>query len=83
MLNIQNKMLQPSYDVVIVGGGQAGLCISHYLQKAGISHVVLEKETELTHSWRRKRWDNFALVTPNWQCLLPELLTKGKTLMAL
>ncbi|AWK41113.1 MSMEG_0569 family flavin-dependent oxidoreductase [Photorhabdus laumondii subsp. laumondii] len=72
MLSIQNQMLQPNYDVVIIGGGQAGLCISHYLQKAGIDHVVLEKESELTHSWCHKRWNNFTLVTPNWQCLLPE-----------
>lgn len=41
-------------------------------KKANIEHVVLEKEPELTHAWRRKRWDNFTLVTPNWQCLLPE-----------
>jgi len=34
--------------------------------------VVLEKESELTHAWRQKRWDNFTLVTPNWQCLLPD-----------
>ncbi|MCW7763909.1 MSMEG_0569 family flavin-dependent oxidoreductase [Photorhabdus luminescens] len=72
MLSIQNQTLQPNYDVVIIGGGQAGLCISHYLQKAGINHVILEKESELTHSWHHKRWDNFTLVTPNWQCLLPE-----------
>ncbi|MDC5073603.1 MSMEG_0569 family flavin-dependent oxidoreductase [Acinetobacter baumannii] len=71
-LNIQAQELQSNYDVVIVGGGQAGLCISHYLQKAGINHVVLEKESELTHAWRQKRWDNFTLVTPNWQCLLPD-----------
>lgn len=72
MLNLNTQVLKPEYDVVIVGGGQAGLCISYYLKKAGIDHVVLEKETELTHAWRQKRWDNFTLVTPNWQCLLPD-----------
>lgn len=41
-------------------------------EKANIDHVVLEKESELTHAWRNKRWDNFTLVTPNWQCLLPD-----------
>lgn len=39
--------------------------------------MVLEKESELTHAWRQKRWDNFTLVTPNWQCLLPDHPYKG------
>ncbi|ANF83299.1 FAD-dependent oxidoreductase (plasmid) [Acinetobacter sp. NCu2D-2] len=67
----QPTALKSHYDVVIVGGGQAGLSVSHYLKQANINHVVLEKEDSLTHSWRKKRWDNFTLVTPNWQCLLP------------
>lgn len=58
------------YDVVIVGGGQAGLSISYYLKQDGISHVVLEKN-RLGHAWREERWDTFCLVTPNWQCTLP------------
>lgn len=68
---LQATALKSHYDVVIVGGGQAGLSVSHYLKQAKIDHVVLEKEDCLTHSWRKKRWDNFTLVTPNWQCLLP------------
>ena len=67
----QPTALKSHYDVVIIGGGQAGLAVSHYLKQANIDHVVLEKEDSLTHSWRKKRWDNFTLVTPNWQCLLP------------
>jgi putative flavoprotein involved in K+ transport len=58
------------YSVVIVGGGQAGLSLSHCLQQRGIDHLVIEKRT-LVHSWRTQRWDSFCLVTPNWQCKLP------------
>lgn len=56
--------------VLVIGGGQAGLSVSHYLGHAGIGHVVLERETAL-HAWRDQRWDHFTLVTPNWQCALP------------
>lgn len=56
--------------VLIVGGGQAGLSLSHFLQQQDIDHLVLEKHTPM-HSWRTQRWDAFSLVTPNWQCRLP------------
>ena len=58
------------YGAVVVGGGQAGLSVSHHLSEAGIDHVVFEKRTAM-HTWRDARWDNFCLVTPNWQCRLP------------
>jgi putative flavoprotein involved in K+ transport len=58
------------YSVLVVGGGQAGLSISYYLKQAGIDHIIFEKHT-VTHTWRNQRWDNFCLVTPNWQCALP------------
>ncbi len=59
------------FTVLIVGGGQAGLSISHYCQRHNIDHLVVEKN-QLMHAWKEKRWDSFTLVTPNWQCLLPE-----------
>ena len=58
------------YPVVIVGGGQAGLSTSHHLRMQGIDHLVLEKHRAM-HAWSTQRWDNFCLVTPNWQCDLP------------
>jgi len=58
------------HSVAIVGGGQAGLSLSYYLQQRGIDHIVLEKRSPL-HAWRTQRWDSFCLVTPNWQCKLP------------
>ena len=60
----------PHHSVIVVGGGQAGLSASYYLQQQGIDHLVLEKHS-LTHTWRNQRWDAFSLVTPNWQCALP------------
>ncbi|WP_256361224.1 MSMEG_0569 family flavin-dependent oxidoreductase [Methylomonas koyamae] len=64
------------YEVIVVGGGQAGLSVSYYLQKHGINHVVFEKN-RIGHSWRHDRWDSFCLVTPNWQCRLPDFPYQG------
>ncbi|MDB5848059.1 MAG: FAD-dependent oxidoreductase [Rhodoferax sp.] len=57
-------------SVAIVGGGQAGLSLSYHLQQRSIDHVVIEKHHAM-HAWQNQRWDNFCLVTPNWQCKLP------------
>lgn len=62
---------QPThYSVLIVGGGQAGLSMSARLQEKKIDHLIFEKNT-MMHSWKTQRWDSFTLVTPNWQCELP------------
>lgn len=58
------------FSVVVIGGGQAGLSMSYLLQQRGVSHVVLEGK-RIASAWRDERWDNFCLVTPNWQCRLP------------
>ncbi|MFF0947952.1 MSMEG_0569 family flavin-dependent oxidoreductase [Rhizobium leguminosarum] len=63
--------LKSHYSAVVVGGGQAGLSASHYLKRHGIDHVVFEKKT-VAHKWKNERWDAFCLVTPNWQCQLPD-----------
>ena len=63
--------------VVVVGAGQAGLSASYHLCKSGIDHVVLERSQRF-HSWKKDRWDSFCLVTPNWQCRLPDWHYKGR-----
>lgn len=57
--------------VVVVGGGQAGLAASYCLRQLSVPHVVLERHC-LASSWRVDRWDSFCLVTPNWQCRMPD-----------
>ena len=49
-------------EVVIVGGGQAGLAMSYCLTAQAREHVVLEAE-QPAHAWRT-RWDSFALKSP-------------------
>lgn len=50
--------------MVIVGAGQAGLCLSYELTRANKEHVILERG-KVGESWRG-RWDSFCLVLPNW-----------------
>jgi len=61
--------MDESTDVVIIGGGQAGLATSHELTRGGIEHVVLERG-RIGETWRG-RWASFCLVTPNWSVRLP------------
>lgn len=55
--------------VVVIGGGQAGLAVSHELTTRDVDHVVLERAS-IGQTWR-DRWDSFCLVTPNWTVQLP------------
>ncbi len=56
--------------VVVIGGGQAGLAMSHHLRGRGIDHVILERG-EVANSWRTERWDSLRMLTPNWMTRLP------------
>ncbi|RVU86423.1 MSMEG_0569 family flavin-dependent oxidoreductase [Leucothrix sargassi] len=58
-------------SVIVIGAGQAGMSMSYCLKEQGIDHLVLEKNKQIANSWRNERWDEFCLVTPNWQCQLP------------
>ncbi len=62
--------------VVVIGGGQAGLSVAACLQRRGIRPVVLERH-RIGHAWQQQRWDSFCLVTPNWQCRLPDFPYDG------
>jgi putative flavoprotein involved in K+ transport len=57
-------------DVVVVGGGQAGLAMAWYLTQQGLRFVVLEAGPEVGHVWR-SRWDSLKLFTPAQYDALP------------
>lgn len=68
--------MDESFDVVVVGGGQAGLATSRALQQRGLTHVVLER-ARIGETWRSQRWDSFRLNTPGWANALPGLEFPG------
>jgi putative flavoprotein involved in K+ transport len=50
-------------DVVVVGGGQAGLAVGYHLARQDLSFVILDAGHRVGDSWRR-RWDSLRLFTP-------------------
>ncbi len=61
-----------TYDVIVIGGGQAGLATAWHLAQQGLRYVVLEAGGELGASWRG-RWDSLELFTPAEFDALPGL----------
>jgi putative flavoprotein involved in K+ transport len=65
------QTMKPEHtEVVVIGGGQAGLAMSYYLTQQSRDHVVLEQH-RIGESWRTKRWDSLRLIGPNWTLRLP------------
>jgi putative flavoprotein involved in K+ transport len=56
---------------LIVGGGQAGLTMSHRLKQRGLAHLVLERH-RIAERWRSERWDGLRFQFPNWSVSLPD-----------
>lgn len=63
-------------DVIVIGGGQAGLATSRCLAARGIEHVVLERG-RVAERWRTERWASLRMLTPRWQSRLPGYRYEG------
>jgi putative flavoprotein involved in K+ transport len=61
-----------SVEVLVVGGGQAGLAMSEHLTRAGIPHLVLERNG-IAQRWRSERWDSLVANGPAWHDRFPGL----------
>lgn len=51
------------FDVIVIGGGQAGLTVGYHLQKLGLKFLILDANARIGDAWR-KRWDTLRLFTP-------------------
>ena len=63
-------------DVIIIGGGQAGLAMSRSLALRDIDHVVLERG-RIGERWYSERWRSLRLLTTNAMSALPGLPYDG------
>src|SRR4051794_13148479 len=64
-------MPDETIETLVIGGGQAGLVMSHRLTQRGISHLVLERH-RVAERWRSERWDGLRFQFPNWSVRLPD-----------
>lgn len=51
------------YDVIVIGGGQAGLSVGYHLARRGLRFVILDASARIGDAWRL-RWDSLRLFTP-------------------
>jgi putative flavoprotein involved in K+ transport len=63
-------------EVLVVGGGQAGVAMSEHLGKAGVPHLVLERG-RIAERWRSERWDSLVANGPAWHDRFPGLEFPG------
>jgi putative flavoprotein involved in K+ transport len=64
------------FDVVVIGAGQAGLAIGHFLAGAGRRFLIVDGADSIAAAWRG-RWDSLVLFTPRRYDSLPGLTFPG------
>jgi putative flavoprotein involved in K+ transport len=60
------------YDVIVIGGGQAGLAMGYHLARRGLSFLIIDAADAPGAAWRN-RWDSLTLFTPAKYSALPGL----------
>jgi cation diffusion facilitator CzcD-associated flavoprotein CzcO len=57
--------MREHHDIVVTGGGQAGLAMSTVLEQHGREHLVLERG-RVGERWRNERWESLRFQFPTW-----------------
>lgn len=57
-------------DVLVVGGGQAGLAVGYYPRRSGLSFAILDAEEGPGGAWRNG-WDSLTAFSPARYSSLP------------
>ncbi|MGW1675094.1 ArsO family NAD(P)H-dependent flavin-containing monooxygenase [Streptomyces sp. NPDC002324] len=65
-------------QVVVIGGGQAGLAAGYYLRRLGLDFVILDAQTTPGGAWQHA-WDSLHLFSPAAYSSLPGRLMPPQT----
>jgi putative flavoprotein involved in K+ transport len=65
-----------SYDVLVIGAGQAGLTVGHYLRQAGLRFLIVDAAPQVGSAWA-ERWESLVLFTPRRLNAMPGLSFGG------
>lgn len=71
-------MSSETFDVVVIGAGQAGLASAYYLRRAGVNFVMLDTEEGPGGAWRHA-WNSLHLFSPASFSSLPGWMMPAKT----
>jgi putative flavoprotein involved in K+ transport len=62
----------PPADVLVIGGGQAGLAMGYHLAQSGLSFQIVDASAQIGQTWR-SRWESLLLFTSGRYDNLPGL----------
>ncbi len=66
----------PALDVLVIGGGQAGLAMGYHLKQARHDFQIVDRHARIGDSWRN-RYNSLTLFTPRAYSALPGLPVPG------
>jgi len=67
-----------TYDVIVVGGGQAGLATGHFLEKTNLDYLILDEQDQPGGAWLHT-WDSLHLFSPaRWSSLPGSIMPGGR-----
>jgi len=52
------------YDIIIIGGGQAGISVAYFLKRTDFSYLILDDQKSPGGAWQHT-WDSLKLFSPS------------------
>ncbi|NYF96665.1 ArsO family NAD(P)H-dependent flavin-containing monooxygenase [Janibacter cremeus] len=62
--------MRTDVDIAVIGGGQAGLACGYYLSRAGLDHVILDRQESSGGAWQAT-WPSLRLFSSSIHSSLP------------